>query len=331
MRTAFRNLLKFLLVIFVLLLLVGSIFQLNARLAEQDRAADFAPDNGHFIKTELGQLHVTVWGAPDDIPIVMTHGMAAWGGLWEQTATQLAQKGYRVIAVDLPPFGFSERSNKNFSRSLQAKQVHALATTMGLDNYFLVGHSYGGGVAMETALRTPEKIAGLVLVCPVLNISPEGETPTLGDVPLPLRSAWFSELLVSSTITNPLMTGTLTKLFMHNKNALTQRHIEILQRPMSRAGNTANMVVWLQQFLKGDPNAKSRNRADLKQLKTPISLIWGTNDTVTPIEQGDTLAKLVQPQRFTRLDGIGHMPQLEKADFANDLITALRELQTRAR
>jgi len=310
-------------------LLVGSAFQLNARLTERKSANELTPDNGRFINTQLGRTHVTEWGRAEAPPIVMTHGMAAWGGLWEDTAIYLGENGYRVIAIDLPPFGFSDRAVKDFSRSYQAKRLAATTQAMGLTQYFLVGHSYGGGVAMEAALRYPDQIAGLILVCPVMNMTPGDEKAVKASIPLPLRFNWLSEMLVSATITNPWLTGFLTKRFMHQTQALTERHIEILQRPMERAGNTSHMVTWLQQFLSGDPDAKSRRKVFLKELKPPLSLIWGTMDTVTPIEQGNALAQVIKPVRFKRLDDIGHMPQLETPSFSSELLTALAEMPRR--
>ena len=329
MQITLRYVLDFFLLLIVALLLIGSAFQLNAQITERKSARELMPENGRLIQTPFGRTHITEWGRAEAPPIVMTHGMAAWGGLWEETATYLADRGYRVIAVDLPPFGFSDRAIKDFSRSSQAKRLAATAKAMGLTQYFLVGHSYGGGVAMEAALRYPDHIAGVVLVCPVMNLTPDDNRAVKASVPIPLRFNWLSEMLVSVTITNPLLTGYLTKRFMYQTQALTDRHIEILQRPMARAGNTAHMVTWLQQFLSGDPDAKSRKKRFLTELRPPLSLIWGTKDTVTPIEQGNALAQVVKPLRFTRLDDIGHMPQLETSTFSSTLLQALTEMPRR--
>ena len=121
------------------------------------------------------------------------------------------------------------------------------------------------------------------------------------------------------------MTGFLTKQFMHKKDALTERHIEILQQPMTLKGNTEKMVVWFRQFLAGDPKAISRSRAALAKNKIPVSLIWGEKDQVTPIVQGEELEQILKPIKFDRLPAIGHMPQLEdSAVFNATLLNALK-------
>ena len=317
----------------VLLALVAALiclatFRVNAMLQETMVAEDLKPENGRFVETPAGALHVTVWGEGNATPVVMTHGMAAWGGLWEETAMALAAKGYRVIAVDQPPFGFSERTDEDFSRSRQAARLDALAEAMALERYLLVGHSYGGGVAMETALRYPKRIKGLVLVCPVINLTSDGDDDQTGEVPLPLRYAWLGETLVSASITNPFLTGFLTKRFMHQTGALSSRHVEILQRPMKLHGNTHQMTLWLQQFLAGDADALSRDRTKLQTSTVPVELIWGGKDTVTPIAQGEELVRILSPKSFRTLSEIGHMPQLESpAQFNTTLLGALNSLR----
>ena len=323
-----KKLMKLIASAFFLLLLVLIGFRINAVFQESRIPSDIEISNGRFVQTDEGVIHVSEWGSQNAVPIVMTHGMAAWGRLWEQTAKEISAKGYRVIAVDQPPFGFSEREGRDFSRSTQAKRIAALAKAMDLRNYLLVGHSYGGGIAMETALRYPNDVAGLVLVCPVLVLKDDANQNDTGTVPLPLRFTPLAEILVSATVTNPLMTGYLTKNFMHRKTALTGRHIEILQTPMTLKGNTRHMVLWLRQFLAGDPNAKSRSRPELANNKIPVSLIWGEKDQVTPIEQGEELSSILKPIRFSRMQDIGHMPQLEAPEeFNSKLLDALISAQ----
>lgn len=312
------------LVIIVIILLGG--FRANAWLQESQDAVVAAPASGRFVKTTEGVVHVTIWGAKNPRTVLFTHGMAAWGGLWQETAEKLAEHGYQVIAMDQPPFGFSDRSNPDFSRSRQAARLKATAVSLGLRDYTLVGHSYGGGVALEAALRYPTGMKALVLVCPVINLREPGE-PAAGSAPALLRITTVAESLVSASITNPLLTGFLTKRFMHRKDALTEDHIAILQKPMSLKGNTRFMVEWLKQFLAGDPNAVSRDRREVSKLRVPVSFIWGEKDTVTPIQQGQALSAIVKPETFSRLSEVGHMPQLEVPDLFNQtLLKALSGL-----
>lgn len=314
-------------VILVAMLLVAG-FRTSAWWRETAAVEALAPANGRFVETSLGTIHVSVWGDDNPKTVVMTHGMAAWGGLWEQTAEALQTAGYRVIAVDMPPFGFSNRYDNDFSRSRQAQRLKALETALELKDYFLVGHSYGGGIALEMALLHPENLRALVLVAPVIGLEPEDASAPVPAEPGMAQSLldndMIAEALVSLSITNPLATAFLSKQFMHRKDALTERHVDILQQPMRLAGNTHHMVGWLRQFLAGDADAVSPKRARVANARLPISLIWGEEDVVTPIAQGDELSRVRQPVRFSRLADVGHMPQLEVPDvFGKALVETL--------
>ena len=297
--------------IVLLACLVPTGFWIAAQMRESQPASALKPENGQFVETAGGRIHVSVWGAPDALPVLMTHGMAAWGGLWEDTAQQLAGRGYRVIAMDLAPFGFSDRSDGDFSRSHQAERLNQLAQALALEDYILVGHSYGGGVALEAAMRDSERMAGLVLICPVVKLIDGSFDPASEKVPAVLNLPVITEMLVASTIGNPLLTGVLTKRFMHRKEGLGDRDVAILQRPMPREGNGKAMIAWLKQFLTEGTAPLSRHREAVAGLDLPVTLIWGEEDTVTPIALGEELAAIMAPQAFHRLKNTGHMPQLE--------------------
>ena len=254
----------------------------------------------------------------------------AAGGIGRALVELAVAAGEAVIAVDLPPFGFSDRQDGDYSRIRQARRINALAAAMNLRNYLMVGHSYGGGVALEAALGDAageRRLAGLVLVCAVVNLLAEGESEAPKAAPALLTVPIVSDALVAGTIGNPLLTATLARRFMHRKEGLTARDVEILQRPMARRGNGKAMLAWLTQFLAEDDAPLSRHAEKVRQLAVPVSLVWGEEDMVTPIAGGEALAAEINPRAFFRLKGIGHMPQLEDRDgFAGVLLDALDAL-----
>ena len=284
-----------------------------AYFRETIESAELSPKNGAFADTSFGKVHVSYWGDESGKPVVMTHGMAAWGGLWKLTGDALAARGYRVIALDQAPFGFSDSSNPDFSRSAEAKRLLEAVKSLGIEKPLLVGHSYGGGVALEAALMMPEVFQGMVLVCPVTGLygqKPDA-APQKAQLPLPLRPQFMRELFISATAANPLLTKYLMAKFMHRKDMITPDQIATLQLPLQRRGATKAMAQWFKQFIEGDPSAKSAKRAEAAKLAVETELIWGEEDTVTPIAQGDDLAPLLNAAQFKRMPGIGHMPQIE--------------------
>lgn len=333
LRVFLKRLSKLLLVLLALVVLCLAGFRIAAGLRETETAESLAPDNGRFVDTAYGKIHVSLWGDDTAPAVLFTHGMAAWGGLWRDVAENVVSQGFRVIALDQAPFGFSDNVNRDYSRTAQAERLKQVLDGLGIEKAFLVGHSYGGGVTLEAALRHPERVAGLVLVCPVTGLmdAPEAGPSPAKSMPLPLRIQALVEAGNSASATNPLVTGPLMASFMHKTEMMTPEHVATIQAPFSRTGMTPAMASWFTQFMAGDPQAVSAQRDLVKANAVPAELIWGEMDTVTPIVQGEDLAALMGIQKFARMPGIGHMPQLEDpAAFKSLLMASLRRLNTDA-
>jgi pimeloyl-ACP methyl ester carboxylesterase len=318
-----KTFLKLILLLVLLFAAVLGVFRTLAHFRETETAQALAPSNGQFIPTTYGSVHISEWGSATSPVVVMTHGMAAWGGLWTDVAEHLAAHGYHVIAFDQAPFGFSDAANENFSISAEADRIGQALGTLGIHNAKLVGHSFGGGVAIETALKFPLFFDGMILVCPVTKLGLADAART-GSAPWLLRQTWISEVLVSVTITNPLMTKLLLQKFMAKKDMASAEQIRILQMPMRRSGNTHAMAVWLRQFFEGDSNSKTTAPEAANQLKLTVSFIWGAEDQVVSLQEAQRLKVLLHSDRLDVIKGVGHMPQLEAPDaFKQILLTQI--------
>ncbi len=98
--------------------------------------------------------------------LILIHGLASNLGFWRYNIPALAEH-YRVIAIDLPGYGRSEKSAEyDYSLSFQAATIRDLIDELGLEHVTLVGQSMGGQIAMITALQYPEAVDRLVLVDP---------------------------------------------------------------------------------------------------------------------------------------------------------------------
>jgi pimeloyl-ACP methyl ester carboxylesterase len=124
------------------------------------------------IHTPRLTFHVLFAGPPDGEPVVFLHGNVSSATFWEETMLALPPD-FRAIAPDLRGYGESERRPVDATRGLRdfSDDVHALVETMGLARFHLVGHSMGGGIAMQYAIDHAERIFSLTLVDP---LSPYG-------------------------------------------------------------------------------------------------------------------------------------------------------------
>jgi pimeloyl-ACP methyl ester carboxylesterase len=100
-------------------------------------------------------------GGPD---VVMVHGLATNLAFWYLKSVPFLRKEFRVTAYDLRGHGRSEMTPSGYGPSSMADDLQALLDRLGIDRVHLVGHSYGGVVALEYVLRAPARVASLTIV-----------------------------------------------------------------------------------------------------------------------------------------------------------------------
>ena len=305
---------KIFLALLLLVVAAATAFRLAAALRETADRAALAPSSGHLVKTASGGVFVQEKGPPDGIPIVLFHGTAAWSELWWRTSDALAASGFHVIALDLPPFGFSDRPG-TYTRRDQAARINDVLGALKAAPAIIVGHSFGAGAATELVMRYPDRARALVLVDAALGL-----TGVPSDPPAVLQPKWLREILVSLTITNPLATKWLLRSLIAKKERATPEYVEILQRPTSLRNSTADIADWAYYFLSADREATSADRAAYARLKLPVAIIWGDKDTITPVDQANDLQTLIPQATLTLLSGLGHIPQIEDPTLFNEAL-----------
>ena len=300
-------------------------FRVAAALRETNSASDLAPASGRFVQGKGGRLFVQEKGPGEGPPVVLIHGTGAWSELWRGTIDHLAGEGFRVVAVDLPPFGFSDRpSAPSYGRGDQAERIADVLDALRIGGAYLVGHSFGAGPTVETVLRFPHKVRGLVLVAGALGLSQSSGQNDGSALKWLLDRAWLRDTLVAATGTNPLATQYLLSGMLYRKDRADRRAVEILRRPMTLAYSTRDLGVWLQHFLTAPPesDALSADRKRYGDVAVPTALIWGDKDSLTPLDQGRDLHGLLKGSTLLVMPEVGHIPQLEDPGAFNRLLTA---------
>ena len=116
--------------------------------------------------TRVGDVDIAfIDSGGEGTPIVLIHGLSSSMGFWEYQVEELA-KTHRVLALDLPGYGASSRPDAPCTPPWYADVVSDWMDAQGLDNAVIMGHSMGGQVAMELALRHPERVERLILSAP---------------------------------------------------------------------------------------------------------------------------------------------------------------------
>ncbi|MGO4350577.1 alpha/beta hydrolase [Rhizobium sp. RAF36] len=277
---------------------------------------------GEYLQADGLDLHYKQWGPDSGQPILLIPGAMAWSETWEPIAGRLGAAGFRVIAPDLPPFGYSERpSSGDYSRNAQARRILAFADALGLKSFVLLGHSFGGGATVETALTRPDRIDGLVLLDVALGLGHPPSKPPLA----PLFAApGLREAIMAATFTNPLMIGKGLRDFVDDDDAVaTPERIEVYRRPLDVKGTSHAIADWFVTGLFGnEENSRAFKAENYRGFEKPALLIWGKEDSVTPLAQGEEIASLLPKAQLSVLDGVDHIPQIEAPEKTASLIAA---------
>jgi pimeloyl-ACP methyl ester carboxylesterase len=303
---------------------------LRAAIVQTHSEAELAPPGGRWWPAGDADLFVQTWGPADGPVLVLTHGTGAWSGTWFDAPQALAKRGWRVVAVDLPPFGFSRTPAQiDYRRSEQARRLIALLRQLGDKPVVLVGHSFGAGPALEAAMREPQRVRQTVLVDPALGLGPAGEMPPCMPTEAGPLMAWrpMRTAIVSSTATVPWFTGSLLGQFVHRQEAVTEPRLEAYRAQFGRHGYSARLGDWAESFGSQDcRGAVSTGEAALVAWarEAHLALIWGDEDTITPLAQGIAMQRRTGA-RLVRIPGVGHIPHLEDPRAFDEALASVLE------
>ena len=280
------------------------------RAAAREAAAEEShPPLGQIVDVDSVPVHVYVAGSGPDL--VLLHG--ASGNLRDFTFDLVDHltRDYRVIAFDRPGLGWTGRLRGNVgpwnatseTPQEQAALLQKAADSIGVKNPIVLGHSYGGAVALAWGLARPQDTPALVLVAAVSEPWPGSlgwlyevtSSAPGGALIIPPATAFLPKTVVNSSI------GAI--FFPQEPPSGYAEHLGVgltLRRESSRAN--AQQV-----------NGLLPHITDMKRrygtLSMPIELVHGDKDTIVPTEiHADVFVTEVPSANLTILPGLGHMP-----------------------
>ncbi len=254
-------------------------------------------------------------GAHDRPPVLLLHGIGRSLEDWEGIYARLAPD-HRVISVDLPGFGLSERTEGRYSMESIARFVIACLDSLGEHRpLHIFGNSLGGAVAMKIRALEPERVRSLVLV----NSAGFGK-----DVILALR------VLAVRPVGRRLMRDKSRKAAYRTERALFYDKKFVTEERLDHAqkvgGNPVHDDVLLAVAGHLGTFRGVRRRWRTQLLRTiaaqhkPTLVIWGDEDRVLPASHLEHARRVFPHARFHLFERCGHMPQIEREEDFDALV-----------
>ena len=254
--------------------------------------------------------------------LLLLHGLGCDHTTWEPVLDALAKR-YTVIAPDLLGHGSSDKPRADYSVGGYANGMRDLLSVLGIDKVTVVGHSLGGGVAMQFAYQFPERTERLVLVAPG-GFGPE-VTPAIRVVTTP----GFHQITGLLTLPGVRHLGTA------GLRALSRSSL----RQFRDLGEVADIM---------DSFADSRTRAAIRHVvravvdwkgqiitmtdraylteRMPMCVIWGSDDMVIPVRHAETAGAVSPGARVEIIPNAGHFPHKDHPQrfvkLLNDFVRA---------
>jgi pimeloyl-ACP methyl ester carboxylesterase len=240
-------------------------------------------------------------------PVVLIHGMVNSSRHWEQVALRLADS-YTVIAPDLIGHGDSATPRGDYSLGAHAAVIRDVLTAIGVEKATIVGHSLGGGVAMQYFWQFPQRTERLVLISSG-GLGHE-VSPLLRTVSLPGASRALS-LLAHPRILGALFeAGERLQRRGSGKGVYVQAVVRAL-RPLERPGAREAFLQTLRSVIdRHGQRVSARDRLYLLEAM-PTLIVWGGRDRTIPLAHGRAAQAAIGHSRFEVLPRAAHFPHLE--------------------
>ena len=248
--------------------------------------------------------------------LLLVHGLGCNRHTWDPVWDDLAQR-YTLIAPDLLGHGESDKPRGDYSPGAFANGMRDLITVLGIDRVTVVGHSFGGAVAMQFGYQFPERTQRLVLVDP----GGLGREVTVLIRALGMPGYQLALAALTAPVVRQLNTGVLRLLARSGLRDLRDLGevadvVESLRDPRTRYAVhklVAGVIDWRGQSI------GMEDRAYLTEAM-PLCVLWGADDRVLPVKHAAMVSTIAPAARVVVLEDAGHFPHKDQPEEFVELV-----------
>lgn len=251
--------------------------------------------------TVFGQkIHYQEAGNNTSPVIVLLHGLGGNSAHWATSISKLSEK-FRVIVPDQIGFGKSDKPFISYRIATYVDFLDAFLTQLKIEKATIAGISLGGWIAASYATTYPNRVEKLILVNAAGYAPPKDFDPKFFQNLFPTTRAQVKQSL---------------SLILYNKALINDALVEMLltQRFLAGDGYT------IQQIIESVKRGEDYLDGKLGQIKQPTLIIWGKQDGLVAVENGERYKREIPNSQLVVIDQAGHAPNLEKANEFNDAL-----------
>ena len=273
-----------------------------------------SPGEDHFVTVEKVRVHYIETGTGR--AVVLIHGNAGSVEDFEFGAVALLSSEYRVVAIDRPGHGSSDRpARKTATVEFQAELLHRTLSSLGIAHPILVGHSWGAALALAYVLKYPQEVSAMVLIAPAAYPDDCGNgvlravigTPVIGDLSLFLGRA---------IVGHRMLRRALARAFY--PQPLSDRYIKIAN---SLWLGQKQLKSYIEDELTLNDSLKKMSRR-YSEINIPVVIVTGDKDKiVSPDQNAYALHTAIPQSRLIEIKDMGHEIPLTRPE---SIATALR-------
>jgi pimeloyl-ACP methyl ester carboxylesterase len=241
-------------------------------------------------------------------PVLLIHGFGTNSFTWRRVAPDLA-RDHKVIAVDLKGFGRSDKPlDERYAARDQADLLTQLILDRDLHDLTVVGHSYGGGVALLLALEADNRLEGRI-----------SRLVLLDTIAYPQAIPVFFKLLDTPVVSQvgvrmappTAQVKMALRIAYYDNSKIGDDEIKAYAEPMETAAGKHALIYSARQIMPDDVDQIS---ARYSTIGLPTLILWCDHDRIVPVEIGLKLRREMPNATFSIIDQCGHMPQEEQPE-----------------
>lgn len=236
-------------------------------------------------------------------PLIILHGWGSSVNSWEKVMTELKKSNVKVFMPDLPGFGETQEPPKPWNVDDYINFIESFSQQLGIKNFALAGHSFGGQIAISYALRNPDKLKGLILM----------------DAARIMRRKKIKVKIFSLLARVGNLTFSVPPL--HFLKPLTQKIWSKLSGEKDYYLASPTMKETMRKVLGEEVGGK------LSGIKTKTLILWGEKDYVTPLADAHIINQRIQGSKLVVFEGVGHPINVETpSEVASNISRFLDEI-----